>query len=58
MLPKRTAGGMVSMSIELHFGDAATLAGKNAAAQLAGGLLMSGTKSKKRGSRFRTKWKS
>ncbi len=48
MLPKRMAGGMVSAAIELHFGDAQTLSGKNAAAQLAGGLLMSGTRNKTR----------
>ena len=48
MLPKKMAGGMVSAAIELHFGDAKTLAGQNAAAQLAGSLLMSGTKTKTR----------
>jgi zinc protease len=48
MLPKKMAGGMVSAAIELHFGDATTLAGKNAAAQLAGGLLMSGAKNRTR----------
>src|ERR1019366_3067735 len=44
MLPKKMAGGTVSVAIELHFGDAKTLSGHNAAAQLAGSLLMSGTK--------------
>jgi zinc protease len=48
MLPKKMAGGMVSAAIELHFGDAQTLSGKNAVAQLAGGLLMSGTGNKTR----------
>lgn len=48
MLRKKMAGGMVSVAIELHFGDAGTLRGNNAAAQLAGGLLMSGTKNKSR----------
>jgi zinc protease len=42
------AGGTVSVAIELHFGDAASLAGHNAAAQLAGSLLMSGTGSMSR----------
>ena len=48
MLPKKMAGGTVTVAIELHFGDARSLAGKNAAAQLAGGLLMSGIKDKNR----------
>ena len=48
MLPKKMAGGTVSVAIELRFGDAKSLAGKNAAAQLAGSLLMSGTKTKTR----------
>jgi zinc protease len=48
MLPKKMAGGTVSVAIELHFGDATTLSGHNAAAQLAGSLLMSGTKSMNR----------
>ena len=43
MLPLKMAGGTVSVAIELHFGDAQTLSGHNAAAQLAGSLLMSGT---------------
>jgi zinc protease len=34
-LPKKMAGGTVSIAIELHFGDAAALSGQNAAAQLA-----------------------
>jgi zinc protease len=48
MLPRTTRGGTVSAVIELHFGDEKSLAGKNAAAQFAGGLLMRGTKSKTR----------
>jgi zinc protease len=48
ILQKRMAGGTVTAAIELHFGDAKTLSGQNAAAQLAGGLLMSGTKDKSR----------
>jgi zinc protease len=48
MLPKKMAGGTVTVAIELHFGDAKSLAGRNAAAQLAGGLLMSGIKDKNR----------
>jgi len=45
---KATANTTVYAVIELHFGDAATLQGKNAAAQLAGALLMRGTKSHSR----------
>ena len=48
MLSKRMAGGTVSVAIELHFGDAKTLAGRNAASQLAGSLLMSGTRTRNR----------
>ncbi len=48
MLPKKTEADMVEATIELRFGDATTLAGKNAAAQIAGTLLNSGTKSKTR----------
>src|SRR5262249_28043893 len=48
ILPKKSTGNMVNGTIELRFGDGSTLAGKNAAAQLAGSLLMQGTKSKTR----------
>src|SRR5207253_5437292 len=48
VLTKQTANSMVSAAIELDFGDQATLVGRNAAAQLAGALLMRGTKSKTR----------
>ncbi len=48
ILPKKTTGSMVNGTIELRFGDAASLAGQNSAAQFAGSLLMSGTKNKSR----------
>lgn len=48
MLPKKTEADVVEATIELRFGDATSLAGKNAAAQMAGTLLNSGTKSKTR----------
>jgi zinc protease len=48
MLPKKMAGGTVTVAIELHFGDAKSLSGRNAAGQLAGGLLMSGTADRNR----------
>jgi zinc protease len=48
MLPRRTRGGTVSAVLELNFGDEKSLAGKNAVAQLAGGLLMRGTRNKSR----------
>ena len=48
MLNKQSANSMVSAVIELSFGDQQTLAGKNAAAQLAGSLLMRGTRTKTR----------
>ncbi|MGD0498980.1 MAG: pitrilysin family protein [Bryobacteraceae bacterium] len=44
MLLKQTANNRISAVVELHFGDPATLAGTNAAAQFAGSLLMAGTK--------------
>ena len=37
MLPKKTANDMVTATIELRFGDAATLKDRNGAAQFAGG---------------------
>ena len=46
VLPKQTQNDTVAATIELRFGDATTLKGKNAAAQFAGGLLMRGTKTK------------
>ena len=45
VLSKKTANNMVSATIDLRFGDAATLAGQREAASFAGGLLMAGTKS-------------
>jgi zinc protease len=48
ILPKKSTGNMVNGTIELRFGDAGTLAGRNVAAQLAGSLLMQGTKTKTR----------
>jgi zinc protease len=48
ILPRQTRGGTVDAIIELHFGDAQSLAGKTAVAQMAGGLLMRGTKNKTR----------
>ncbi|HEV3038264.1 MAG TPA: pitrilysin family protein [Candidatus Angelobacter sp.] len=48
MLPRKTAGGRVSAIIELHFGDAKSLAGKSAIAQLTGNMLSRGTKNKTR----------
>ncbi len=48
LLPKKTEAEMVEATIELRFGDASSLVGKNAAAQIAGSLLNSGTKTKTR----------
>lgn len=48
VLPKKTNAGAISAVLELHFGDASTLAGKNAAAQMTAALLMRGTKTKSR----------
>ena len=48
MLPRQTRGGTVSAVLELHFGDERSLAGNSAVAQLAGGLLMRGTRNKSR----------
>ncbi|HEY3836059.1 MAG TPA: pitrilysin family protein [Bryobacteraceae bacterium] len=48
VLPRETRGGTVDAIIELHFGDAQSLAGKTAVAQIVGGLLMRGTKNKTR----------
>ena len=48
MLPRQTRGGTVEAVVELHFGDAQSLAGKTAVAQIAGGLLMRGTRNKSR----------
>src|SRR5947209_17564357 len=48
LLPRQTRGGTVSAMLELHFGDEKSLAGKSAVAQVAGGLLMRGTRNKSR----------
>ena len=48
LLPKKTRGGTVVAVITIRFGDAKTLLGKQAVAQLGGGLLMRGTKTKTR----------
>jgi zinc protease len=44
VLSKKTANNMVTATIDLRFGDAATLAGKRDAASFASALLMEGTK--------------
>ncbi|MGO9257771.1 MAG: M16 family metallopeptidase [Bryobacteraceae bacterium] len=48
MLSKKSANDMVTATIELRFGDRNTLKDENSAAQLAGALLMRGTKTKSR----------
>lgn len=48
MLPKKTRGGVVVARVNLRFGDEKSLAGKAAAAGLAGATLMRGTKNKSR----------
>ena len=48
MLPRKTPGGTVEAVIELHFGNPQSLAEKSAVAQLAGAMLMRGTKDKSR----------
>jgi zinc protease len=47
-LPKKTDGNLVTGTVELRFGDAQTLAGRNAVAMVAGSLLSAGTRSKTR----------
>jgi len=44
VLSKKTANNIVLATIDLRFGDAATLAGRREAASFAGALLMAGTK--------------
>ncbi len=48
LLPKKTRGGTVVALVTLRFGDEKSLFGKSPAAEMAGGLLMRGTKSKTR----------
>jgi zinc protease len=43
LLPKKTRGATVQVSVTLRLGDATSLKGKAAAAELAGGMLMRGT---------------
>ena len=44
LLPKKTRGGKVGLSLRLHWGDDASLQGKSTAAALMGALMMRGTK--------------
>lgn len=46
VLPKQTENSRVSAAIELRFGDAESLKGRNAAAQFAGSLLQRGTRNR------------
>jgi zinc protease len=48
LLPKKTRGGTVVASVTIRFGDEKTLFGKSAVANMAGSLLMRGTKNKSR----------
>ena len=48
LLPKKMRGGTVVARLTVRFGDEKSLFGKSEAAQLAGGLLMRGTKNKTR----------
>jgi zinc protease len=48
MFPKKTRGGTVVARINIRFGDEKSLFGKETAADLAGALLMRGTKTKNR----------
>ncbi len=48
MLPRKTTGGTVSAVVQIHFGDEKSLAGRSAVAEMAGALLMRGTKNKTR----------
>ena len=48
LLPKKTRGGTVNALVTIRFGDEKALFGKNAVSQLAGSLLMRGTKNKSR----------
>jgi zinc protease len=44
LLPKKTRGGIVSALLNLHFGDVASLRGRTTAGQMAGRLLIRGTR--------------
>jgi zinc protease len=48
MLPKASRGGTVSAMLDVEFGDATALAGKNAIGGMTGALLMRGTKNRTR----------
>src|SRR5262249_28109090 len=48
LLPKKTRGGTVVASITIRYGDEKSLFGKSAVANITGGMLMRGTKSKTR----------
>src|SRR6185436_20508873 len=48
LLPKGTRGNRVQASLTIRFGDENSLAGQNAAAQMADSLLLRGTKNKSR----------
>jgi len=48
LLPKQTRGGVVVVQGTFHFGTEQSLMNKSAAAQMAGSLLMRGTKNKNR----------
>ena len=48
MFPKKTRGGTVVASMNVRFGDEKSLFGKSTAGEMAGAMLMRGTKSKNR----------
>jgi zinc protease len=48
MLPKKTRGGAVVVTMNVRFGDEKSLFGKSPAASMAGSLLMRGTRNKTR----------
>ena len=48
LLPKKSRGGTVHVQLGIRFGEEKALTGKETAAEMAGGLLMRGTKTKSR----------
>jgi len=48
LLPKQTRGGTVHVQLGIRFGDEKSLTGKETAAEMAGGMLVRGTKTKSR----------
>jgi zinc protease len=48
LVPKKNRGGTVTVQVGLRFGDEKSVFGKEAAAQMAGSLLMRGTKNRSR----------